>query len=1095
MLLYFVSFTLPSAAQTTLEKFGKSRVQYKKFNWRNLSTQNFDIYHYDNGARLAQFAIRYLETEFNNITDVIGYQPQFKTKIFIFNSISDLQQSNVGIDDFNAVIGGQTDFFKSQVEIPFTGSEVDFKKELRRGVAQMLIREMMFGGSLKDMIQNSYLGKFSEWFLLGAASYIAEGWSLEMDEHVRDLIRTRKLRKPHLLNGRDAILVGQSIWNFISEKYGKSNVGQILNYARILRKERSSISNTLGVRYLSFIQDWQRYYKAMAEDVNTFLEDMPSDAKILRKNQFATKWYSEMKINPAGTWVAYSENKGGKYKVIVQNLQTRKRKVLLRKGYLALSQRFDEDLPALSWRDNGQLGVMYMSKGETNLAIFNLKGKKQYKQTWFYFNHVTGFDFSDDGQMLVLSADRKGEHDFKTGQNDLYVYDLENKANTLQQITDDWYDDIHPIFLPNSRTAITFSSNRLTDTLTLGLLRDRGNFNAVVNDFDLFIYDPAKSKKMVNRLTQGQNRETTPIFQDNNTILYLSDEMGIKQLKKLDITTKKTQNLTAYRQGMRTFDYSKANNGIVYTTTKKGKIIPYYHANFDFNANKTINFQTFRQRLLQERSLNGNATVKDIPKGFTDTTQARKQPKEIFEKDEVDTDNYTFDIKTSPKENPANPNDKTNLPSNTLTTSDPLLLAAKKAKQQDFKVLGPFPYQPRFRTENATTSILFDPIRNLGLVLNMVTSDLLENHKFRGGFVYYTDLQSSDFYGEYQNLGKHQDWGIRFDRKSIHFRLDEENARRYVLNKITANFAYPLNNVARVSISPQYQNTLSSVSFSPNTSSLALLPNRFHYVGARAEFVYDNTTINGQNMMRGTRGKIIWDENRGFRANEGFKTQRGISPNKMSFRKIVADIRHYQPLHRDLTLAVRVSGGTFAGSAAKKFAVGGMDNWVFNQFDNQGSDPFGQNILIDQSDILFTEFVTNMRGFNYNKMAGESFIVMNAELRFPIFKYLFGQRVNSNFLKNFQVVGFYDVGSAWTGKPPFGDAILPPRVVTAPPGSANPNLIITVNDFKSPWLMSYGIGLRTVLFGYYTKLDIAQPVEDFVPNERLKVHFTLGYDF
>lgn len=1094
LIMLLSSLFQPLFAQTTSERFGKNRIQYKKFNWRNLSTQNFDIYHYDNGARLAQFAIRYLETEFNNITDVIGYPPQFKTKIFIYNSISDLQQSNVGIDDLKAIIGGQTDFFKSQVEIPFTGSEVDFKKELRRGVAQMLIREMMFGGSLRDMIQNSYLGKFSEWFLLGASSYVAEGWSLEMEEHLRDLVKHKKLRKPHLLSGRDAILVGQSIWNFIAEKYGKNNIAQILNHARYLRKERSSISSTLGVGYIRFIQEWQKYYKLMADETLAQLEEFPKETIKLRKNRAGNKSYNEMKVNPAGTWVAYSENKAGKFRVITHNLQTGKRKVLLRGGYYGLSQRYDEDIPTLSWRDNGQLGVMYMRKGETKLSIFDLKGKRKYEQTWFYFNHVTGFDFSDDGQMLVISADRKGEHDFKTGQNDLYVYDLENKANTLKQITDDWYDDMNPVFLPKSKTAIAFSSNRLGDSLTLGLLHDRGNYNVEVSDFDLFIYNPEKSKKVLERLTNSPQRDVMPVFQDENNLLYLSEETGIRQLKSIDIKTHQSQNVTAFQQGLRTFDYVGVGKGIVHTTTQKGRILPMHLPTLDLNANKTIRYQTYRGRILQERSLNGNNPVAKVivPIGFTDTTATRKAKKEVFEKDEVDTDNYTFNNDLLKDQNKVP--EKNVLPSNTLTSTDPLLLAAKKAKQQDLKVLGPYDYQPRFRTENATTAVNWDPILGFYVILNTLASDLLENHKFRGGFVSFLNFKSSFFFGQYQYLAKRYDLSVRFDRNAFNFR-GETNTWQYTQNKLSTAINYPFSNLSRVSVSPFYQNTIHEQAFGQNigVSTQNLLPNTVHYGGVKVEWVFDNTTINGQNMMRGSRAKVVWEENVGLRTNNGFKEQRGVkeglTQSDMSFRKIVFDARHYQPIHRDLTLALRLSGGTFAGRSAKNFLLGGMDNWLFNKIDNIEKTPFAQNVDVDNSDLLFTEFVTNLRGFNYAKMIGQTYIVANAELRFPIFKYLFGQRVNSNFLKNFQLVGFYDVGSAWTGLSPFENATAPIRIIESN------SIRASVNDFKSPWLMSYGAGLRTVMFGYYIKLDMAWGVEDFIRNEKPKLHLTLGYDF
>ena len=129
---------------------------------------------------------------------------------------------------------------------------------------------------------------------------------------------------------------------------------------------------------------------------------------------------------------------------------------------------------------------------------------------------------------------------------------------------------------------------------------------------------------------------------------------------------------------------------------------------------------------------------------------------------------------------------------------------------------------------------------------------------------------------------------------------------------------------------------------------------------------------------------------------------------------------------------------------------------------------------------------------NYNKIAGENFFLANLEIRFPIIKYLFGKRVNSNFLKNLQLVGFYDVGSAWTGISPFNrENSLNTRTI----GNNQSPFTATVNDFKNPWLAGYGAGLRTVLLGYYLKFDVAWAIEDFIVADKPKFYLTFGYDF
>jgi len=62
-----------------------------------------------------------------------------------------------------------------------------------------------------------------------------------------------------------------------------------------------------------------------------------------------------------------------------------------------------------------------------------------------------------------------------------------------------------------------------------------------------------------------------------------------------------------------------------------------------------------------------------------------------------------------------------------------------------------------------------------------------------------------------------------------------------------------------------------------------------------------------------------------------------------------------------------------------------------------------------------------MRGFNQNVRNGSSFGVINNELRMPLFTFLYNRPLRSDFLTNFQVIGFYDAGTAWSGLSPFSN--------------------------------------------------------------------------
>ena len=88
-------------------------------------------------------------------------------------------------------------------------------------------------------------------------------------------------------------------------------------------------------------------------------------------------------------------------------------------------------------------------------------------------------------------------------------------------------------------------------------------------------------------------------------------------------------------------------------------------------------------------------------------------------------------------------------------------------------------------------------------------------------------------------------------------------------------------------------------------------------------------------------------------------------------------------------------------------------------------------------------------------------------------------------------MGFYDIGSSWTGNSPFSNENSVNTQIIKNEGSP---FQAKIKNFKNPWLSSYGFGLRTVLLGYYMKFDLAYPIEDYkVGKPRFLV--SLGYDF
>ena len=264
----------------TQEPFGKNRIQYRPFKWQVLTSQNFEVYFYEEGQQIATLAAQLAETDFDRVTEILGYSPFSRTKIFVYTSTQDLNQSNVGLNLSSEREIREENLAKSRIEIAYSGNSLSFRKELIREVSRVYVHDMLYGGSIKESLQNSLLLSVPDWFMNGITTYISEGWSTEMDSYVRDAILNKTLKKPSQTVGKESALVGQSIWNFVAEKYGKDNISNILNLTRIIRNEQTSISSTLGMTFSKVIKEWREYYAVMAENINASYVNPTYDYKI-----------------------------------------------------------------------------------------------------------------------------------------------------------------------------------------------------------------------------------------------------------------------------------------------------------------------------------------------------------------------------------------------------------------------------------------------------------------------------------------------------------------------------------------------------------------------------------------------------------------------------------------------------------------------------------------------------------------------------------------------------------------------------------------------------------------------------------------------
>jgi hypothetical protein len=1047
----------------TQTEFGQNRIQKKEFNWKVLTSSNFELYFYGDTQTLAQNAIVYAESEFERLSSLLGYSPYARTKVFFYNSPADMFQSNASLNHAGEINQLESNLSKSKIEVAYTGDFSSFKKTFVNKISEIFVFEMLYGGSLKDALQSSILLTLPEWFISGITAYAANGWNNQMDDFMRDAILKKRMKRPDKLTGDEAKLFGQSIWNYIAEKYGKDNISNILNLTRIIRNEQTSIGSTLGTSYSKFLKDWRDFYAQQTNTVTGNYSPMRAELKIKPDGKLLGSNMVTGRLNTDQGIITYITQEQGQYKVWNYAIKTKKNVQLLKVGIKNFSKNQDpSNAPKIAWaKKTNTLVIIYEKDGETRLQIHKniladkLNGNITTRKVLKNLVQINAIDLNTDGKTILMSAVKKG-------QNDLFEYDIARGGTT--QLTNDIFDDRNPSYIPGSRSII-YLSNQSTDST-----QTSKGYKAMSDYFGIYRHSGDARDATITQLADSLGNIGRPIASDDSTLIFLSDERGINNLyryAKGDSTFQKINQISNSLSNIYDYDYNPATGALVYLTYENGE--PYI--GYIRRLNTETEYELPRLPRSQAKAYDLNKLLPPSPELETSQTDTNTAEPENTSKmqlapGEIDTDNYKFDQTSVQKQ------DARIQRSNRNTG-----VIIKSSARRDSRIKGPADFQDKIELVNFDNNFVVDPLRKFGWKNTVVFSDVLQNQIIKAGLMITPKLNNSDFFAEYTNYKKRVDFALRLDRRS-YFEEEFDNqdmGRKMLYNKLMATASYPISTASRVSVSPFVMNASTKYvnSIASNTGD--------RFTGWQIEYVYDKTSQIGINQLEGTRLKIRHEN------------VNGITSAKQSFNKLSVDLRNYTKITQGIILATRLSFGRSTGRSPKQYLLGGMDNWVQSRSDYrpEPENPLSGDFSIDnRNELLFADFVTNMRGFTLNKVSGNNHAVINAELRFPVFKYLGNKQSSSNALNNFQAIMFTDVGTVWNKRSPFAaenDFNTKP-ILNSLPFTGH------VTDFKSPILAGYGVGARTSILGYFVKLDLAWGVDDQVVQKPI-TYLTIGLDF
>lgn len=1046
VLLLCVLFILPMTTNAQFQ-FGQNKVQYNYYNWKYIRSEHFDLYFTDQNYKLAEYAIASAESAYVKISKDFKYTIKNRISFIIYGSHNEFQQTNAISGYLSEGIGGVTELFKNRIVLPFEGNYDQFRHVIHHELVHAVINDMFYGGSIQNIISSNIQVDIPLWFNEGVAEFSALDWDSNTDLFMRDAVINNYLSPIPQLSGYFAYRGGQSLWYYISQKYGREKIAEIMEKLQSTKSSEQAFKLALGLNYEELTERWQRDLKvrywpeiATRDDIKAVSRQMTNHLKD------GSMYNTSPSISPRGDKIAMMTDKNRYIDIYLLNAIDGK---VIKKLVDGQQSRNFEELhlitPGISWSPDGKkLAVATKAGNEDAIILLDVETSSEEKLA-FGLDGIFSVNWSRDGEKITFQG-------LKNGYSDIYVYNL--KTKDLTNLTNDPFSDSEPSWSPDSKKIIFISDRQQYSEIEI----ETGKKRLIAHDLsNSDIFEITVETKHITRITDTQLAdESNPLYNpDGNQIIYISDENGTYNIFTKDLTTGETRPLTNVLQGIRQISLTYDGNKLAFNALdNSGYDIFTINNPFELKVkgdSLTLNmWAQFREKQV-EKKLNKNSAPSEAKNITTEESDTLKNfvfdTEDLGEKitsDEVNFNDYQFSEKA-----------QKDVADETFDNQDDYSTASNQLPNGDFKV---FDYKLNFSADVAYGNAEVNTLYGVSGLTQMMFSDMLGNHQIFFATNLVLDLKNSDYYLAYSYLAKRTNYGVFGYHSSRFFGLENPyfvgvyDLYRFRNYGVGISAAYPFDKYNRLG----FNLALSALS-KENLDNPAQPVDDVYFVNPRVEYIHD-TTLNG-----------VLAPNNGSRYGVSFYSVPPHFSDRLEFYSFSVDYRKYFRITDYTTFAVRGAGAVSNGKTPQKFFIGGVENWLNVRIDNRANFPIQQ-----VQDFVFAEGALPLRGYNLSTQWGSRYFIVNTELRYPMLFWTLPEVGSSNF---FMGSVFTDIGSAWDQNHKYQ-------------AFSHQNGVWGTQDL----LMGSGFGFRTFLAYFVVRLDIAWRY-DFRQSSIPQYYISLGGDF
>jgi Tol biopolymer transport system component len=521
------------ASPVHAQYFGRNKVQYQKFDWHVLKTDNFDFYFYTGEQAAARDAARIGERWRTRLGKLFNHELTGRQPVILYASPAQFQQTNTIGGDLGEGTGGVTEALRRRIVLPIGGTLSDLDHVLGHELVHAFQYDITGRGpgSVAGIPAATALPL---WFIEGMAEYFSLGpihaptamWMRgAIQDTAKDTLPTfRQLDNPRYFPYR----YGHALLAYVGGHWGDQVIGRLLVNAARRRGMEPAIRQVLGISPDELVSRWHAEIHATYEPLMGETQPPETFGPRVVEARRGTRYNVSPALSPDGSQMMFlSDRDLFSIDLFLADARTGKIKRQVTKTAVdAHLQSLEFIESAGSWSPDGRRFVFSaISGGRPVLYLYDVaRGKRTREIQLPKLGQALNPSWSPDGRSIAFSG-------LSGGLTDLYIYDLE--TSQLRRLTDDPFADLQPAWSPDGRT-LAFATDRFsTDLATLK-----------VGPQSLALMDVATGRIGAvagSRTARQLNPQWAP---DGKGLYFLSDPDGITNVYQMDLASGQLSRVT-----------------------------------------------------------------------------------------------------------------------------------------------------------------------------------------------------------------------------------------------------------------------------------------------------------------------------------------------------------------------------------------------------------------------------------------------------------------------------------------------------------------------------------------------------------------------